>query len=247
MSKHKKYRNIVNHDGQVVDVVEVPTDDMTEYSDDELDVSEDDEVSPDNVEIVKHDGPIVESPDMDEVTTDDTTDSDVELVVPEVVETSVDTVPEKVEEIVVEPVVQQAVNFYKVGIDYINGKCVNQVTSTTNLEFAKETCRNNRDSYKKTYYVFDKEGNAIYTSEYTTPKDNYYRVGTEWKNGRCINQKHSCINIDEAQNIANENTKLHGVVYNVYDPSGKVVFSSKKKLTLLSLKKRGNKDVSWYS
>ena len=101
--------------------------------------------------------------------------------------------------------------------------------------------------YKKSYHVFDKTGNAVYTSEYSIPRDNYYRVGTEWKNGRCINQKEVCVEFDQASKSANENTKINGVIYHVFDPSGKIVFSAKQKLILLSYKKRGVKNVNWYT
>ncbi len=148
--------------------------------------------------------------------------------------------PEKSVEI--KPVV-----LYKVGTNYIDNKCINQVAITTNLEDAEAECIKARDKQRKSYYVFNEYGNIVYSGEYTTPKDNYYRVGTEWKNGRCINQKLSCTNFEQACACANDNTKNVGVVHNVYDPSGKVVFSSKKKLILLSYKKRGNKNVNWYT
>lgn len=139
------------------------------------------------------------------------------------------------------------VSLYMVGTDLINNKCINQVTVTTDLELAKEECLKARDTQKKSYYVFDKSGNVIYSIEYATPKDNYFRVGTDWKNGVCINQKLSSTNFNQACASANDNTKLTGVIHHVFDPSGKVVFSAKKKLILLSYKKKGNKNVNWYS
>lgn len=138
-------------------------------------------------------------------------------------------------------------NFYRVGTGFINNKCVNQIAASSDLGSAKECCDNARNTCKKTYYVFDKQGNDVYTAEYTSPKDNYYRVGTEWRNGMCIDQKFSSIDLNKAIESANDNTKLTGVIHHIFDPSGKVVFSAKKKLTLFSLRKRGNKNDSWYS
>ena len=138
-------------------------------------------------------------------------------------------------------------NFYRAGTDYIGDKCINLIGASHDLTSIKTICNDARNTYKKTYYVFDKSGNVVYTAEYSTPKDNLYRVGTEWKNGTCINQKFTSIYINEASESANDNTKITGIVHHVFDPSGRVVFSAKKKLTLLSLRKRGNKNDSWYS
>lgn len=148
-----------------------------------------------------------------------------------------------------QPVIEEPIQhtiIYRVCVDCGHSKNIPQVFSTSNLLLAKETCINYRNTYNKTYHVFDDNGNVVYTSEYTTPKDNYFRIGTDWKNGICINQKFTCTDFNLACKNADINTKLYGVVYNVYDPSGKIIFSSKKKLTLLSLKKRGNKNDSWY-
>lgn len=77
-------------------------------------------------------------------------------------------------------------------------------------------------------------------------EDNSYYVGTNWVNGVCVDQKDTTTNIDDARKSADLNTKLHGVVYSVYNASGEVCFTSKKKLAIVtSLKKRGNKNVSW--
>ena len=143
------------------------------------------------------------------------------------------------------PEPEKPIVFYKVGTAMIGNKCMDQVEYTPDLENAKAKCDHARDMSKKTYYVFDNHGNTVYTSNYSTPKDNFYRIGTEWKDGKCINQKSSTVNRDEAERIANEQTKLTGVIHHVFDPSGKVIFSAKKKLTLFKL--RGDKNVDWYS
>lgn len=134
---------------------------------------------------------------------------------------------------------EQPLSLYKIGTQFINNQCVGQISIVSDLTLAKEECDNARDKNKKSFYVFDKEGNVIYKAEYSMPKDNYYRVGTDWRGAVCINQRGTFINRDEAEKIANESTKLYGMVHNVYDPSGKIIFSAKKKLILLSYKKRG--------
>ena len=247
MSKHKKRKNVVNTNGTIIELV-TETDDTydIDVDSDEIvdnDVSNSDELTEDPVS----DNPVIDG----SVDNSNTTPSDHNI--DNQTEDSHEMITGNTETIenstIIQPAstVLQQVNFYKVGTDYVNGKCINQVTSTTDLGLAKKLCSESRDNYKKSYHVFDKIGNAVYTSEYSAPKDNYYRVGTDWKNGACINQKFSSTNIDLAREQANVNTKTYGVIYNVYDPSGKVVFSSKKKLTLLSLKKRGNKNDSWYT
>ena len=234
MSKHKKRKN---HNYQQNSTATNNPALINEYSeeyedDDELecddDVLEDSEII--DQEVLTETEPVVEIPD----------NSDTH---------SVDngTCEENNEEIqhVNKPLV--SINLYRVGSNFVQNKCINQIISTTDLEIAKNECINARDTHKKTYYVFDEKGNALFTSEYRVPKDNYYRVGTEWKNGRCINQKYFTINLDDACKNANDNTKSTGMIHNVYSPSGKLVFSSKKKLTLLSYKKREvNKNADWY-
>lgn len=56
-----------------------------------------------------------------------------------------------------------------------------------------------------------------------------------------------CADWDSARDFANSQTKYHGVIHHVYNKNGEIVFSAKKKLTLLSNKKRGNRNVDWYS
>lgn len=65
--------------------------------------------------------------------------------------------------------------------------------------------------------------------------------------GTDVNSVCSYDNFDTACECANERTKTHGVVHHVYDTNGNIIFSSKKKLILLSLKKRGVKNADWYA
>lgn len=74
-----------------------------------------------------------------------------------------------------------------------------------------------------------------------------YEIATDLVNGQKIGYKESTNDLDLACNIANNETKNTGVVHHVYNDQGFVVFSAKKKLTLLTNKKRGNKNVNWYS
>lgn len=227
MSKNKKHKNTQQYQNNTVNIDIVA-----------------DETATEQVEVINEEINLAnEIVDENDTVTTDVTENLTETV--GVSEES--TVTPEIDEPKTLVVERLVVNFYKVGTDYINNKCVNQIISTSDLANAKEECIRARDKFKKSYYVFDKDGNAIYTAEYKIPKDNFYRVGTEWKNGVCINQKYYCVNLDEACKVANENTKLTGVIHNVYDPTGKLVFSSKKKLTLLSNKKRKViENADWY-
>lgn len=72
--------------------------------------------------------------------------------------------------------------------------------------------------------------------------DNSYYVGIDFEN--TCNLK----NYGDAVKTSNENTRLTGVVHNVYDSTSNILFTSKKKLTLLSHKKRKvNKNADWYA
>ena len=205
--------------------------------------------------ITKESEVILEEPKIEVVNTEIHEVKDEKPSVPEIIEEPhiieevkpIPVVEEKKEVKGVTNIIKPATIFYRVGTGIIRKKCANQVAYTSDLEMAKTECNKARDEKLKTYYVFDKEGNAVYTAEYNIPKDNYYRVGTDFKNKKCINQKYYTVNLDEACKVANDNTKTTGMIHNVYDPSGKIVFSSKKKLTLLSYKKREvNKNADWY-
>ena len=71
-----------------------------------------------------------------------------------------------------------------------------------------------------------------------------YQVGTNFESA-CGNYT----NLDDACLHANEQTKTLGEIHHVYDITGKVVFSAKKKLVLLSYKnkKAGVKNANWYT
>ena len=217
MSKHKKHKNPnqnneLNNNQDLIEVEE----ELEETEEDIDDIEE----SSENDTVVETKLPVVENVIVDN------TEEHIEVEEP-VVTTETPIVP------------KQNINFYKVGTDYVNDKCINQITATSDLVNAKTICDSSRDTNRKTFHVFDKDGNAVYTSEFNHPRDNYYRVGTEWKNGNCINQRCSCVSRDEACICANNSTKTYGVVHHVYDPTGKIIFSAKTKLTLFAKKKRG--------
>ena len=118
---------------------------------------------------------------------------------------------------------------YKVGIAWENGKCINQKGAFSNLSYAKSSATGARNTFKKSHYVFDNEGNIIFAAEYSDPKDNFYRVGTAWSRGICINQKGAFSVATNARNLANSLTKKTGTIYFVFDPTGKVIYTGSKK------------------
>ena len=63
-----------------------------------------------------------------------------------------------------------------------------------------------------------------------------------------VREGYECIGWYKGE-IANEETKSLGVIHHVFNSTGKVVFSAKKKLVLLSYKnkKAGVKNANWYT
>lgn len=74
-----------------------------------------------------------------------------------------------------------------------------------------------------------------------------YEVATDYVDGKPVNFISGTNDLDTACQLANNETKRTGIIHHVYNDQGFVVFSAKKKLTLLTNKKRGNKNVNWYS
>lgn len=74
-----------------------------------------------------------------------------------------------------------------------------------------------------------------------------FTVATGLVDGSFIGRKTATDDLDSACKIANEQTKLTGEIHSVFNSDGFVVFTAKKKLVLLSYKKRGNKNVNWYT
>lgn len=118
---------------------------------------------------------------------------------------------------------------YKVGTAWKNGRCIEQKGAFVNLLCAKSSANGARNTFKKSHYVFDNEGNIIFSAEYSNPKDNFYRVGTGWSRGICFNQKGAFAVATFARNLANSLTKKTGTIYFVFDPTGKVIYTGSKK------------------
>lgn len=106
-------------------------------------------------------------------------------------------------------------DLYKVGTMWESGKCIDQKGAFTVLENAK-SCRN---EHGDNYYVFNSVGRIVYPEL----KNQLYRVGTSWNNGKCINQhgafKEMSNAIADCKQAASDNDR----VYYVFDNTGKVV------------------------
>lgn len=70
------------------------------------------------------------------------------------------------------------------------------------------------------------DANRIYNEQYANKKNeevllDMYRIGTDWKDGKCVNQKGAYSNKDNAI----KQCKALGTSYKVFDPKGVVIFS----------------------
>ena len=79
----------------------------------------------------------------------------------------------------------------------------------------------------------------IKSEETVEVTESYYTVATSVSLGKFINKCGNFVTRDQAINRANSATIETGVIHNVYDPTGKIIFTAKTKLTLFSKKKRG--------
>ncbi len=112
--------------------------------------------------------------------------------------------------------------FYRVGTEWKNGKCVNQKIACLVLENAVHMCISLGDGYS----VYDWEGKKVYPETVVvTPSENTktisYYIGTEWKNGKCVNQAAAYINKD----YAIDHAKQLGLPYKVFDKNGNIIYS----------------------
>lgn len=105
--------------------------------------------------------------------------------------------------------------FYRVGTDWVNGKCVNQQTACLILENAVHTCIDLGDKYS----VYDWKGNKVYPE--TPSKTISYYIGTDWVNGKCANQQAAYINKD----YAIDHTKQLGLPYKLFDKNGNIIYT----------------------
>lgn len=51
-----------------------------------------------------------------------------------------------------------------------------------------------------------------------------YRVGTAWKNGKCVNQTNAYSSLENAKKEADKQTAAHGVIYYVFDATSNAVY-----------------------
>ena len=119
-------------------------------------------------------------------------------------------------------------SLYRVGTSWENGKCINQVGAFASLENASSFAEGNKNTYNKTYYVFDNDGNAVYEATYIDRADTFYRVGTSWKNGKCVNQIGAFKDSRNAISLADEYTKKSNTIFYVFNVAGKVLYTGKK-------------------
>lgn len=63
--------------------------------------------------------------------------------------------------------------------------------------------------------------------EISADTDNFYRVGTSWKNGKCVNQIGAYTSLTNAKKKAKEKAAANKKNYYVYDGSGKKVYTAK--------------------
>lgn len=107
--------------------------------------------------------------------------------------------------------------YYRVGTAWKNGSCVNQIGAYTVLDNAKKIA-----TAKSGYKVFDWDGNVIFpVVEAPTTSISYYRVGTAWKDGKCVKQLGAYTNLDNAKKKADD----YG--FKVFDNNGNIVYTAK--------------------
>ena len=90
------------------------------------------------------------------------------------------------------------------------------------------------DTGDVTWVEFKKMVMKYYDGSDYNPTDNdtsdvtsYYRVGTDWKDGKCVGQIGAFVSLENAKNAAN-NASM-SVSYKVYDDNGKIVYSASER------------------
>lgn len=125
---------------------------------------------------------------------------------------------------------------YRVGTDWKDGKCVGQIGAYNVLEYAKDAANKNTK-----YKVFDENGKVVYQKKEEAKKEEIkkeepkkevskpvtptvkYRVGTDWKDGKCAGQIGAYNILEYAKEAANKDKK-----YKVFDENGKVIYQKKE-------------------
>lgn len=55
---------------------------------------------------------------------------------------------------------------YHIGTDWVDGKCINLYHSFQKLKYAKQSAIIARNTFKRTYHVFDNDGNIKFSIKY---------------------------------------------------------------------------------
>lgn len=101
-------------------------------------------------------------------------------------------------------------NMYRVGTDWQNGVCVNQIGCYSIIDNAKSVV-----NMKKNYKVFNSKGEVVYQASAT---DEYYRVAKSYSNGIYIGQTGAYVN----KNTAIAEAKSANL--SCFDPQGKQIY-----------------------
>ena len=118
--------------------------------------------------------------------------------------------------------------FYRVGTGYKDGKVLNQVGAFSILDNAIASCEGSKNTKKVSYYVYDANFKVVYSAEYLSKASEYFRVGTKWKGGKCLNQKGAFKDSRNAINTANQYTNSTNVTHYVFTPNGKIYYTGKR-------------------
>lgn len=109
---------------------------------------------------------------------------------------------------------------YRVGKSIKDGVVQGQIGAFSVLDNAKKLAASNG---LKVYDITT--GKVVFPTE-TAPTTavSYYRIGTAWENGACVNQKGAYTNLSNAKNKCDG---LYG--YKIFDENGKIVYTSQLK------------------
>ena len=135
------------------------------------------------------------------------------------------TVTEKTEEkptTTVKPT-EEIKKLYRVGTDYKDGKVLNQVGAFISLDNAKSDCTKASKEANKTYNVYDSNFKVVFTA---SNKKQLYRVGTDYKDGKVLNQVGAFSILDNAIGSCEGSKNTKKTSYYVYDSDFKVVYSA---------------------
>ena len=109
------------------------------------------------------------------------------------------------------------------GTDYKDGKVLNQVGAFTSLDNAKSDCTKASKEANKTYNVYDSNFKVVFTA---SNKKQLYRVGTDYKDGKVLNQVGAFSILDNAIGSCEGSKNTKKTSYYVYDSDFKVVYSA---------------------